>query len=110
MNKKGIEEWDRLADKYDFLKPINNETVMPIICRTKEDLLSEFKFESSLDSRCRLYKDSINGLGTSGYFTLYGRSYLIQTLCINLIDYLESKGVLFRWNEPFSKGEADIIV
>ncbi len=110
LNKKGIEEWEKLAKEYDFLKPITDEIVMPIICRSKEDLLSEFDFESSLDSRCKLYENDKNNLDTTGYFTLYGKSYLIKTLSINLINYLESQGVNFRWNESYSKGKTDIIV
>lgn len=110
LNKKGIAEWEKLANEYDFLKPINDETVMPIICRTNDDLLSEFGFESSLDKRCKLYENTKNDLGTVGYFTLYGKSYLIKTICVNLINYLESQGVLFRWSEPFSKADTDLIV
>jgi len=110
MNKKGIEGWEKLAGAYDFLRPINDETVMPIICRTNEDLLSEFVFESPLDNRCKLYEDSPNDLGASGYFTLYGRSYRIKTICNDLINFLESQNVSFRWNQPFQKTDADMII
>lgn len=113
LNIQGITEWEKLGKEHDFLKPINNETVMPIICRNQEDLLSEFSFESSLDSRCKLYEGvkPPDGLpGNIGYFTLYGRSYPIKTLCINLINYLESQGIVFRWNKPFEKVNEDLIV
>ena len=122
LNNKGISEWEKLGQIYDFLKPINDESVMPIICRNKEDLLDEFSFESSLDSRCKLYEATelpigllplnkrLKKLGNFGYFTLYGRSYRIKTICINLINFLESKNVSFGWNQPFSKTDSDMAI
>lgn len=115
LNKKGILLWEALQKKYKFLKPVVNTNVMPIICRKKEDLHSEFKFESNLDIRVQLYekmalpasllpfRQQLKNLGNIGYFTLYGQAYLIQTLCSHIIDYLESKGTKFVWNKYVSE-------
>jgi glycine/D-amino acid oxidase-like deaminating enzyme len=122
LNRQGILEWEKLGKEYDFLKPIPDESVMPIICRSKEDLLDEFNFESSLDNRVKLHdgielpqslsplNSRLNNLGKLGFFTLYGRSYQIKTICKNLITYLESQKVSFKWNEYFSKTDADLII
>lgn len=122
LNKKGAAEWEKLGKEYGFLKPNDDESTMPIICRSKNDLLGEFGFESSLDERCKLYEGTPlpvelspltpnqSALGNLGYLTLYGRTYYVQTICTNLINYLESQGVSFNWNQGFSKGDEDLIV
>lgn len=121
-NKKGILEWEKLGKEYDFLKPISNESIMPIICRSKEDLLGEYNFESSLDSNCKLFEntdllDSLNplserqeALGNLGYFTVFGKTYSIKTICYKLIDFLESQGVSFLWKQSYSGIPTDTII
>lgn len=122
LNKQGISEWEKLGKEYDFLKPISGGSIMPIICRSKEDLLDEFGFEHSLDDRVKLYEGAqlpkaiqplnlnLDSLGRLGFFTVYGSTYQVKTLCNNLINYLESQNVLFKWNHFFSKADTDIIV
>ncbi len=119
LNKKGIHLWEKLQEKYDFLKPVVDTNIMPIICRKKEDLIGEFKFEHDLDKRVTLYKNENlpsslrplrqqqKNLGNLGYFTLYGKGYLVKTVCFNLINYLESKGVLIVWNKFVNVKEID---
>lgn len=125
LNIRGVAEWEKLGVEHDFLKPISNETVMPIICRSKEDLLGEFNFEHSLDKRTNIFKGNklpkslsplnpkLDELGQLGYFTLYGRTYQIKTLCTSLINYLNltpvgsalliSGGYGFVGNRPYKK-------
>lgn len=114
LNKKGILLWEGLQKKYQFLKPVVNTDVMPIICRNIEDLRSEFKFEHNLDKGVTLYEKEVlpeslspfrqhlKNLGEVGYFTLYGKAYPVKTVCKNIIVYLESKGVKFIWNKYVS--------
>ncbi len=111
LNKKGIDGWEELSNEYDFIKPVTDHHVMPIICRSKTDLLDEFSAEKSFDKRCKLYEnetlpDSLlalaanqKELGNLGYFTLYGNAYYAKTLCYSLINFLESQGVDFLWNK-----------
>lgn len=122
LNKRGILEWEKLGKEYDFLKPISYESVMPIICRNREDLIGEYDFESSLDKRSRIYKNMIlpnslkpllqrqEELGNLGYFTVYGKAYSIKTICNKLIDFLKSEGVSFLWNKSYSNIPTDTIV
>lgn len=113
-NKKGFALWKELSNTCEFIKPVVNTTVMPILCRTKNDLLEEFEYEHSLDSVCKLYEGQslqkelsslqphLDSLGNLGYFTLRGLAYYSRDICIEIIRYLESQGVSFIWNHLVS--------
>lgn len=115
FNKLGIKLWEKMQHKYSFLSPVIDTAVMPIICRSREDLMSEFAFEHSLDVSCKLYEETplpkelspfsprLNTLGNLGYFTLHGSAYCVKTICSKMIHYLESCGVQFLWNQMISE-------
>ncbi len=114
LNKQGINGWENLEKEYDFIKPVSAHNDMPIICRSKTDLIDEFSAESSLDPRCQLYENTelpesisslnerMKGLGNLGYFTLYGNAFYAKSLCLDLINFLKSQGVIFIWDQPIS--------
>lgn len=110
LNKKGVAAWSKLEKEFDFIKPVVDTGVMPIICRTKNDLIDEYNFEHSLDGNCKLYEEKVlpdslrplqpglKKLGNPGYFTLQGKSYQSKKICNDLINHLESSGASFLWN------------
>lgn len=125
LNKKGVAGWETLSKIYDFISPVVDTKIMPIICRTEQDFIDEFNNEYSIDNNCVLYEKILlpsslaplqahaNDLGNIGYFTLHGSSFLSKTLCNNLIHYLESHGVSFVWDQYVSNVNSfdhDIII
>ncbi len=114
LNKEGIRMWELLGNKYDFLQPFKHDTVMPIICRSKDDLLSEFTYEHSLDKRVRLcenqvlpdtllpFNNRLSMLGGFGYFTLFGSAYYAKSICHNIVEYLSKLGTTFIWDTTIS--------
>lgn len=128
LNKKSVTLWEKLKEEYDFLTPVNNTNIMPILCRTRKDLIDEFEYEHSLDENCILYENMnlpenlsalrqhLKDLGNFGYFTLHGNTYYVKKVCNDLINYLESHDVSFSWNQYIDekillkKNDSDIVV
>lgn len=115
LNRAGLFEWCTLSARYpELFAPLDDSGSLSIVCQDTTMLHSEFHLESSLDpggvtdpvesipAGLAPLRELIDRGVVAGSFDVRGTAYRIQSLCVKVLDYLESRGVEFVWNEVVS--------